>query len=301
MENLSGKRALVILTNEAFLPRGGRGGHNPHPRQPSNNSILPDGPVMQYSPSANIPSIPTIHNPPQSYSVLPNPEGLYEQMHRKTGIDILEVGYFWLKFAREAGVDMTFVSPRGGPVALDPISIDSMEKDTHLRDRLKEEREFMSKLGHTYPISWIRPEDYDLVLIPGGHGAMFDLPEQEEVAAVICKVYAKGGYIAAIGHGVSALLNVPAATASGRIQTSEYLLKGKKVTCYTNAEEKEKRFDEFLPFLLEDRVRERGAQLQTAKPFTPNVVVDERLITGQSWPSIHEFVKKIGETCHRKQ
>jgi len=294
---MTGKKILVVLTNEAFIPQHGRGGRRVAMYDGPNHLQIENAPDVQYSPSAWTSPLTTIRDPPATFN-LPNsitPLDEFTRTHRKTGVDILELGYFWLKFAKEYKAELTFVSPRGGPVALDPISIETMEKDDKLKNSLKEEREFMMKLGHTYPISWVQPDEYELVLIPGGHGAMFDLPEHDDVAKVIARVYENKKFVGAIGHGVSALLNVQLP------KSDEYLVKGKKVTCFTTAEEKEKRFDEFLPYYLEEKLRERGANIQVSKPFSPNVVVEDRLITGQSWPSIHEFVSKITEQCHRSR
>lgn len=278
----------MILTNEAFIPKGGRGGHRNTQFSTPPTATFQDGePAVKMAPSAWTTPLTTTHNPP---AVIPkNAEQEFATVHRKTGIDILEVGYFWLTLCRQNKFDITFASPRGGPVALDPVSIESMEKDDKLKNQLKEEREFMLRLGHTYPINWIKPEDYDVVLIPGGHGAMFDLPEHDDVARCIYRVYENNGIVCAIGHGVSSLLNVKDP------KTNEYIVKGKRLTCYSNAEEREKRFEDFLPYMLEDKLRERGAKVEISKPFQPHVLTESNFITGQSWPSIHDFVEAILE------
>lgn len=261
------KNALVILTNEAFLPRGGKGRY----------SWVDD----QWS---------TIHDP----SAADQPESALQEAftrtHRLTGIDALEVGYFWLILKRHLNMNVTFCSPRGGAVAVDPTSFDMAQRDEKLKDKVRNDKEFMEKLTHTLPIRWVDPSEYSICLIPGRHGALFDLPECREVEKCIETIWENDGHVCAIGHGVAALLNV-------KSKQGEYLLKNKRVTCFSNAEEKEKRFDDFLPYLLEDKVRERGAHVDTTKPFTPHVIVDDEnnLITAQSFPSIKQFMQKIAE------
>lgn len=257
------KRALVILTNEAFLTQRER-----------KQSFLK-----------------AIPNPFSSATSEPGPIEDFVQTHRKTGVDIVELGYMWMILLRQLNLDLTFVSPKGGPVALDPNSVNVMESDKDLKNKLKEEREFMVKMSHTYPISWVNPEDYGLVVIPGCHGAMLDLPECHETNKVISKIYENGGLICAIGHGVSAIINVKTSETRGQ----EYLVKGKRITCFTNAEEKEAGFEGFLPYRLEDKLKERGAKLEIQSPFSPNVIESENLITAQSWPSAQKFVQKIAE------
>jgi putative intracellular protease/amidase len=290
---MESKRALVILTNEAFIPKCGRGGHREQPGSNYEMMATPGKqPVVMSSPSSWTPNITSVHSP----TVDPNEE-IFAKMHHKTGVDILEVGYFWTHFFRENRIELTFASPRGGAVALDPLSIDSVEKDDRLKNRLKEDREFMMKLGHTYPISWVDLEEFDIVLVPGCHGALFDLSEHPDVAKAITTVYNRGGYICCIGHGCAALINAKASPhyPSTTPNPTEYLIKNKKITCYTNEEEKQKRYEEYLPFMLEDKLEERGAKVEHGKPFQSFVITDERLITAQSWPSIQEFVKKITE------
>lgn len=192
-------------------------------------------------------------------------------------------------------MDLVFATPRGGPVAADPLSMERIEKDSKLRDNLREEREFIAKMGHTIPISWVKPEEFKLCILPGGHGAMFDLPEHDDIACTVSEIYTKGGWIAAIGHGVAGLLNAKTSRRGG-----EYILKGKRVTCFSREEERQVGFDKFLPYTLEERVKERGAKVDTKKPFESYVVVDERLITAQNAPSVHEFVEKITDQCRRQ-
>lgn len=297
------KKILVILTNEAFIPSTGRGGRYPNP--PSNPHSKKD---YDYSPSSWTSPLTSVQDPP---SMIQNANlDEFSRNHRSTGADIYEIGYFWMKFHKEQGIEMIFTSPRGGPIPFDPISIESMEGDDRLKNQLKDEKELMIKLGHTFPISWIRnPEEYDLVLIPGGHGCMFDLPEHGEIGRIISRVYENGGLVGAIGHGVSALLNAKRGEHECEEEeeerpdsrTSDYLVKGKRITCFTNIEEKEKKYEQYLPYNLEDKLRERGARVEMGKPFQPFVIADERLVTGQSWPSIHEFVKKIQEECKRNK
>ena len=220
----------------------------------------------------------------------------FSKMHRLTGIDALEVGYFWLVLKRHLDYDVTFASPRGGAVALDPMSLELANKDEKLKDKLRNDREFMERVSHTMPIRWINPKDYQVVLVPGRHGALFDLPECRDVASCISEIWSNDGWVCAIGHGVAALLNV-------KTDKGEYFVKNKTITCYSNAEEREKRFDDYLPYLLEDKLKERGAKIDNAGPFKPHVVEDEkdRIITGQSFPSIKQFVAKIAEKTAGKK
>lgn len=253
---MTGKKALVVLTNEAFLPSTGK----KHYRETTELGEL--SPVDEVD---------------------------FNARHRPTGVDIMEVGHLWLKLAKENDYEMTFCSPCGGGIAFDPTSVKMLaEHDKELSKKIWTDCTLMAKLNHTYPIEWIRPDSYDLVIIPGSHAAMFDLPENKKIACCIAECYRRRKAICAIGHGVAALLNVRLEAAGG-----EYLLKGKRITCFTREEENKVNLEKLVPFSIEEKAKERGAKVELAKPFEPKVVTDERLITAQSTPSIHEFIQAI--------
>jgi len=250
------KRILVILTNEAFIPSKSRAVTRPPRREEAGNA----DPLSEE----------------------------YTRRHRFTGINAFEVGYVWMSFCRQLKMTVDMVSPNGGPTAADPMSMEMVHKDERLRKHLREDRELIDLLGHTTPIENIKPEDYCAVLIPGCHGAMFDLPENENIAKVIGAIYNNGGWVGAIGHGVIALEKV-------KISKGDYLIKNRNITCYTNQEEREQKYTELLPYLVEDKLRERGAKLDLGKPFESHVITDERLITAQNSGSIRDFLRTLTE------
>ena len=268
------KKALIILTNEAFLTQS--------QRKQSFLKSIPN--PFSSSPAAE-----------------PGPIEDFVQTHRNTGVDIVELGYLWTILLRQLDMDLTFVSPKGGPVALDPNSVNVMNSDHDLRERLKDERDFMVKMSHTYPIDWVNPEEYSIVIIPGCHGAMLDLPECSNVNKCIAKIYENGGLVCAIGHGCSALINVRISRTTSANPAGDYLVKGKRITCFSNAEEKEANFEGFLPYRLEEKLKEHGAKVEVQSSFTPFVVEAENLITAQSWPSAQKFVQKIAEKFKAQQ
>jgi len=269
MSPIRKNKALILLTNEAFLTQ--------REKKQSFLKALPN-PFASTNTSAS------------------EPIEDFVQTHRPTGVDIVELGYLWMILLRQLDIELTFVSPKGGAVALDPNSVSVMEQDKDLKERLKNEKEFMVQMSHTYPVGWINPEEYNLVIIPGCAGAMLDLPESSDVTKIISKIYENNGIVCAIGHGCAALLDVKTSRHG-----NEYLVKGKRMTCFSNAEEKEAGFEQFVPFRLEDRLKERGAKLEIKGPFTPNVVEEERLITAQSYPSAQQWVQKIAEKYKKHQ
>lgn len=287
----AGKKGLVILTNEAYIPKSKSG------RRMGNGIAMnsqKQGPVVIGSPSFWTCPQATIMDPPMSYESIRGSMDDFTKGHQPTGVDIFELGYLWMQLYKQYKMDLTFATPRGGPVAADPFSVERIEKDDFLRDKLREERDFIARMGHTIPISWIKPEEFKLVIILGSHGAMFDLPEHDDIAMAISEIYQRNGYVAAIGHGVAALLNVKMERGKG-----EYMIKNKRITCPTKEEERQIGVENYLPYMLEERLRERGARVENKKPFESNVQFDDRLITAQNAPSVKDFVEKVEEMAKK--
>lgn len=207
---------------------------------------------------------------------------------RRTGFDIREVAYIWITLHKKMNAKIVFATPRGGEAPVDPRSMKEAEQDDQVKEFVRD-RALLDNFKNTTSLDSIRAEEFQWILFPGCHGAMVDLPNSTKLTEILCSFYEKRGNVAAIGHGVAALLNL-------KTKNGEYYLKGKRITAFTNEEEREKGFDKLVPYLLEDKLKERGAKFEKTKPFESHVVQDERLITGQNCTSIQEWIKKIMET-----
>lgn len=263
--NPNRKRVLIVVTNEAFIPS-----------KREHQSILQDD--------------------LENLTFLESPQ-LQPNMTNKnyTGVNIYELAHIWQILRHQMNLPIDFASPRGGPTAADPSSVEKMRKDEKLRQKVNEDRELIEALGHTYPLDWIKPEDYSCIIIPGCHGTMFDLPESRLLENLVAQVYEKRGLICTIGHGAAALINVK------KPNSNEFLVKNKKITCFSNREEKEMNMERILPYLIEDRLKERGAKVEVAEPNKAKVVVDERMISAQNSQSVKDFVQKITENLKEAQ
>lgn len=219
-----------------------------------------------------------------------------------TGVDVYELAHIWIALTKKANVQVDLASPWGGAVPSDPDSLDRFMKDEALLKEFQSPNDFITLMNHTYPISAVRPHEYKAAISVGSYGAMFDLPACHHVQSVLSSIYENEGFLCTIGHGAAVLANLrePRERSSTSRSPPSFLIKNKKIACPTNREEKEKRFEKVLPFLLEDRLKEHGAKIQESEPFKPNVVVDERLITAQNAVSIRDFIRKIGETALNK-
>ncbi|KAK4244485.1 class I glutamine amidotransferase-like protein [Corynascus novoguineensis] len=179
------------------------------------------------------------------------------------------------------GYSITLASPAGGAAPLDPSSVEaaSSANDAVSRSFLDGKKDLWES---TQPLASFldRAGEFDALFFPGGHGPMFDLARDPTSHAVVRQFAAAGKVIAAVCHGPAALANVRTDTGD------EYLLRGKRVTGFTNAEEASVGLDAAMPFLLEDRLREvvgeQGAFEKADEMWGAKVVVDGKIVTGQN-------------------
>jgi putative intracellular protease/amidase len=191
---------------------------------------------------------------------------------RKTGFWLEEFAAPYFVF-RDAGVQLTLASPKGGQPPIDPKS-DLPENQTAAMARFKQDERAQHELSHTVRLADVHSEDYDTVFYPGGHGPMWDLAEDPASIALIESFYDSGKPIALVCHAPGALHRV--------VHRGEPLVKDKRVTGFTNTEEEEVQLTQVVPFLLEDELKRLGGQFQKAPNWQSFVVVDGRLITGQN-------------------
>lgn len=226
-----------------------------------------------------------------------------EEAHR-TGCDIKEVAYLYeclTSSEHQQGNPATgpcqvvFASPRGGECHFDPDSLKASEHDEPVRRFLKDHKA-MQLIKNTRRIDDVRAQDFCGVAFPGGPGTLFDLPHSDKISQAVQQIWEENhGFVAAIGHGICALLNARAK------RTNEPILKGRKVTCNTVEEEREMQLDKALPFMVEERLKQIGARFEKSNKFDVNVVVDERIITGQNCNSTKEWVTRIRQQMAHHQ
>ncbi len=169
---------------------------------------------------------------------------------------------------REARIDITVASPQGGPAPVDPRGYPKVDEIAGGRDALE-------RLNATHALSRVRQEDFDGVFMPGGHGPMFDLATDVTAKTLITSFWNAGKPVGAVCHGPAALLKV---SLPGGVT----LLKGKRVTGFTQGEDAEDALFQYMPFSLQQAMTEEGAEFIEQPPRTPHVEVDGRLVTGQN-------------------
>ena len=173
----------------------------------------------------------------------------------------------------DKGVEITIASPLGGQPPIDPKSADpsSATEDTK---RFDADKTLQEKLKNTHKLSTINQKDYDAVFYPGGHGPLWDLVEDKSSIALIESFYTHNKPVAFVCHAPAVLKNVKV--------KGDYLVKGKKVTGFTNEEEEAVGLTKVVPFLLEDALTQNGAKFSKGPNWAPYSVEDGLLITGQN-------------------
>jgi putative intracellular protease/amidase len=212
-----------------------------------------------------------------------------DQGKTRPGYEFDELSQAWLIF-KANGFTVDVASPQGGAVEADTYNPQEPFNAALLADA-----DAMRVLADTRATREVKARDYAAVYVVGGKGAMFDLPRDAALTTLLADAYEHGAVIAAVCHG-------PAALADVRLRDGTPLVQGKAMTGFTNEEEAVfgKRWAKEFPWLLEDRLRERGAQWQEAPLMMAKVVVDGRLVTGQnpySTPGVAEaIVRATGRT-----
>jgi len=192
---------------------------------------------------------------------------------KKTGFWLEEFAapYYTLK---NAGARLTVVSPAGGQPPLDPKS-DEPDAQTEATKRFKADPEAQAVLANTGKLADVKAEDFDAVFYPGGHGPLWDLAESQASIALIEAMIAAGKPVAAVCHAPGVLRHVKAADGSP-------LVKGKKVTGFTNTEEEAVGLTNIVPFLVEDMLKQNGGEYSKLGDWQPYAITDGLLITGQN-------------------
>lgn len=209
---------------------------------------------------------------------------------RKTGFWLEEGAAPYYVF-RDAGVNLTLVSAKGGQPPVDPKS-DLPENQTPAMTRFKQDTDAQKVFANTGTLKDVRAGDFDAIFYPGGHGPMWDLVDNPDSIALIEAFYNAGKPVAAVCHAPGVLRRV--------MFEGQPLVKGKRVTGFANSEEEAVGLTQVVPFLVEDELVRLGGLYEKAADWESFVIVDGRLITGQnpasSTAGAEALVKLLAET-----
>ncbi|MCB2230579.1 type 1 glutamine amidotransferase domain-containing protein [bacterium] len=199
---------------------------------------------------------------------------------KRTGFWLAELTHPYYVI-NDAGYGVDLASIEGGPAPIDPRSMDTSDV---VNRRFLKDTDLMAKVFTSLKLSEVNADDYAAVIFVGGHGTMWDFPGDSSVNEVSARIYEKGGVVGAVCHGPAALTDVTLSDGS-------YLIDGKRFAAFTNEEEKQVKLESVVPFLLQDRLIQRGGIQVSAPAWQSNAVSDRRVVTGQNPQSAH----RVGE------
>lgn len=189
----------------------------------------------------------------------------------KTGYWLGEVTHPYKELV-DAGIDVDIASIAGGKAPVDERSLADADK---VNQWFMADSKHNTKLQQTLKLADLTASDYKAVLFAGGHGTMWDFPQDKALQQFAADLYQNNGVVAAVCHGPAALLNIKLADGS-------YLIAGKQVTGFSNTEEEQVKLTQVVPFSLQDQLTQRGASYSATANWQSKVVVDQRLVTGQN-------------------
>lgn len=192
---------------------------------------------------------------------------------KKTGFWLEEFTAPYYQFL-DAGAVLTLASPKGGQPPLDPVS-DEKNAQTETTERFRQDKDAQHALANTVKLADVNVADFDAVFYPGGHGPLWDLAEDANSVKLIEDFWTAGKPVAAVCHAPGVLRDAKQADGSP-------LVKGKRVTGFSNSEEDAVGLTDIVPFLVEDELKKNGGDYSKAADWSPYVMTDGKLITGQN-------------------
>jgi len=203
---------------------------------------------------------------------------------KKTGFWVEEFATPYYKM-KDAGVAITIASPKGGQPPIDPLSTEPANQ-TEATHRFDKDEKLKELLAHTKRLSELSVDNFDAVFYPGGHGPLWDLTNDKNSIKLIEDFYNKQKPIAFVCHAPAALLKVKA-------ENGQPLIKGKKITSFSNTEEEAAGLTKVVPFLLEDELKKLGAHYSKGANWSAYTQQDGLLISGQNPASSEEVAKLL--------
>jgi putative intracellular protease/amidase len=210
---------------------------------------------------------------------------------RKTGFWLEEFAAPYFVF-RDAGVEVTLASPKGGQPPIDPKS-DLPENQTPAMARFKQDQAAQKALAQTVRLVDMKAESFDTIFYVGGHGPMWDLVDNLDSISLIESFYNSGKAVAAVCHSPAVFHRV--------MYQGAPLVKGKRVTGFTNGEEAAVQLTHVVPFLVEDELKRIGGLYEKAADWESFAIADGRLVTGQnpasSTAAAHALLKVVAHNA----
>lgn len=209
----------------------------------------------------------------------------YPTREDTTGVWLTELTHFHEVFDA-AGIEVDFVSPRGGRVPVDERSLGWPHADDRAKELIKDPV-FLRRLNTTRNPEQVDPSQYMAVFYTGGHGTMWDFRGSAGLKRVAEEIHRQGGVVASVCHGAAGLIDL-------KSEDGRPLISGRRITGFSNLEETLSGVKGQVPYLLQDELVAQGAAYDKSFiPFRSYVVTDGRLVTGQNPGSSMEVAHEV--------
>ncbi|MBH9317801.1 type 1 glutamine amidotransferase domain-containing protein [Pseudomonas aeruginosa] len=209
----------------------------------------------------------------------------YADPTQPTGLWLSELTHAYEIFAAR-GYQQRLVSPRGGESPLEPRALGWPPADASAKAWLADETR-LALLADTAAPEQVDAEAFDAIYFTGGHGVMWDFPDDAGLQHLTREIYQRGGIVSSVCHGYCGLLNT-------RLDDGRLLVAGRRLTGYSWIEEVLAGVARKVPYNVEEEMKRRGALYERSLlPFTSKVVVDGRLVTGQNPQSAKATAEQV--------
>lgn len=212
---------------------------------------------------------------------------------KPTGLWLEELTTPYYAF-QDAGAEVTLASISGGRVPVDPGSVKPEGENDPSVERALKDADFQARIAETPRFDTLDTAGFDAIVLPGGHGTMFDYPDSAALAKLVADYDAAGKVVAAVCHG-------PAGLVGARRADGTPVVAGRRVAAFTDSEERAMGLEEAVPFLLASRLQDLGAQHESGPDFEPFVLRDGNLVTGQNPASAEPLAKLVLEAVREVQ
>ncbi|RAV33196.1 type 1 glutamine amidotransferase domain-containing protein [Corynebacterium heidelbergense] len=192
---------------------------------------------------------------------------------------------------REAGWDITIATPGAVAPTLDETS---MGIAGGLPKKRKEIREYLDsiqvELDSPVDLADVNADDFDVVFYPGGHGPMEDLSQDATSGALLARRVETN-------KPVGLLCHAPAAILAAKKEDGTNVFAGRRMTGFSNLEEKANKASAKAKWLLEDEMKAAGVDYSSGVPMMSHVVEDGSVFTGQNPASSEKLAKRLIEVA----
>lgn len=194
---------------------------------------------------------------------------------------------------KNAGFDFEIVTPTGKPIVFEMWAFSQKDKNViSIYKEYKSKFENPGSLVNFVNNSLENSDSYSAVFVPGGHGAMIGIPEDENVGTVLHWAHENELFTISLCHESGSFL-------ATQLNNKEFIYKGYNMAVFPDAVDEETPNVGYLPAKmargLSEELKKLGVNLMNTK-MDKTVCVDRKLITGSSPLASNELGKLVAKT-----